>query len=276
MSRGRFQLEAVDPGADVIPGWNKVLNRSLPWFAAETEDQRCFAADLRCTVSDGHEVVGIAERSHGQVLVAVDPAHRNKGLGTWLGELVDPGPPEPVTAFSYDPTDPAAQVLWRRHRLKPQPGRPLVLWSLDTSGVSPPAGDVSVWRPDHAQDLDEIRQAVRWWATDNDIDEDGVRAWQEGLPGELVTTVAREAGRVVGVAWAQPIPFTDLWRSTHLAVSPEHRGRGLGLALKRGQAVHAASCGARGLVTQIDANSRANAIWLSLGGQRRDLPGLAR
>lgn len=277
MGTASYQLSAVDTGPGVIPGWNRVLNRALPWFAAESPDQMCFDADARCTVKLGDEVVGIGELSYGQVLVAVDPAHRGQGVGTRLADALDPDRGGPLRAFLCDPEDPAAEKLWLRHGMGLDSGPPLILWSGDPAGVTPPSGpDVSVWDPALAADLPDIREAVRWWATDNNIQEEDIVSWQEGLPGDLVTTVVRVEGRVVGVAWAQPIPFTDFWRSTHIAVHPAHRGKGLATALKRGQAVHAAASGARGLVTVIAGSNPANRVWARLGARRRELTGLTR
>ena len=277
-----MRIEPADPGDTVIHGWNQVLNRALPWFASPREDQQCFPAELRFTATIDDAVVGIAERSPGgsQLLVAVDPAHRGQGIGRELARLVDSSRSSPVSVFCHDPSDPAAAALATEHGLAPEGGEPLVLWSLDAdSAAQPGAGDVEVggWREETPSDLAELREAVRWWATDNTLDESHIRDWQAGLPGDLITTVARSRDRhIVGVGWAEPLPFTDLWRATHLSVAPGHRGRRLGLALTLARAELARRSGVRGLVTQIGGRSRANAIWAAAGGTRRDLTSLVR
>ncbi len=280
-----LELIVVDPGWCHIDGWNRVWNRALPWFATQTHEERCFAADYRVTAVTGGAVVGIAQvRRTGdsaQLTVAVDPEWRGQGIGSALAAEVAARAYGAAFVFEHDPADAAGYRLAERHGL--QPGAPsLALWSLDPLSLPSSAdadASIGAWTEDRPGDLDALAEAVRWWATDNQIDEAGIADWQRSLSQQANpwTTIARDSnGDIVGVAWAEPIPHTDYARATHLAVKPDHRGRGVGLALKTAQARHAAAAGSQLLVTQIAPNNRANQIWAAAHATRHDLVGFSR
>ncbi len=260
-------------------------NRALPWFATRTATERCDPADVRLTAVQDGVVVGVAQVAHAAATahcrVAVDPPHRGQGIGSALvGELAN-HVTGAVTVFEHDPADPAAHRLAERRGLRP--GSPmLALWSLEPRvGASrgEPGWDVGPWTEVRSGDLTVLAEAVRWWATDNPLDEALIAQWQDSLSAvaDPWTTVARDGdGQIFGVAWAEEIPYTSYVRATHLAVMPDHRGRGMGLRLKRAQAQWALRAGKELIVTQIAPGNRANQIWASAGGSRRDQVGFTR
>lgn len=94
-------------------------------------------------------------------------------------------------------------------------------------------------------------------------EEETVRAVSEWFGQRRAHVTAYDDGSLVGYATAAPMDGFDIWRMDWMAVAPEYRGRGLGVAVLRRLEQHAHSEGARTFLTSVgdDGAMASTSLW---------------
>ena len=283
----------VASSSDELRQCVRVHNEVLPWRPLHAEERVRVLAGTESSHRRWHvardvrgAIVGAAWAGNlldlQLVGVVVTPAARGRGLGTKLLEAALVGVDGPVTCFTVDALDPAAQALARGFGFEPQPEDVLTHWRSALLEPTIDPDEVEVLTEAHLGDDEFVARFTELAAASVEDSpglapptaEEHVHIEHRRLAsGGFTVLIRNDDHELVACTTTAAAPHAPWLTSDHTMVLPAHRGRGYGLAAKRAQHHVAVQRGYERVVTDVRPdNPHMHAILRRLGYEQVPTP----